>query len=821
MSLESSRASGIALNAQRELDVFIVGTASHAALEAAGARVRTELPGIVTAHVPAAAVERVAALPGVTLVRGATRLRPWLDASVPATGATPQRGPGPGFVGLNGAGVVIGTVDTGVDLDHEDFRGASGSTRVLRVWDQTDTGGPTPPGFGYGSEWTAADIDAHVAREFDEEGHGTHVLGIAGGDGSATGGTTPAFTYAGMAPQADLMVVKADFTDTAVLDGVAWVMNRAAALGKPAVVNLSLGSLFGPKDGTSPFEEGLDALTGPGRIVVVAAGNNGGSANHSEISVPANATRSTTFNVSGSAAGATVAIDGYYGAAGYVTMTLTAPNGVAYGPIALGGWNASYPGTLTPCGWLYFENGAVLTSTGAREAYVEIRVPYPNPFGVDMNGTWTLTFTQVGGAADAIAGAIPSSAARAGAGLGAQRVDSRSSTGRESGSVELASTVEVDSWIFYANVPAAFALGNRPDEELIAEPGNAERVITVGAWVTKNRWVDCGGRNVGYADTPPIGDLAWFSSPGPTRDGRQKPDIAAPGQGIASATSFDSPIACPGVACSLLGDGLKHWIYEGTSMAAPHVAGAVALLLQKHGSLDPDQVKAHLRANAVHDGFTGVTWNPRFGHGKLAVGDLTDPTVRVLYPNGGERLAQSSVVTVQWSATDAFGSVGTVDLDVARTNGGAYETIAHGVPNSGSYAWTVSGPMTTQARLKVTARDGGGNSASDFGDGLFAIAGPLEVPGGAVDDFALAIASANPSAGPVDVDFALPRVADVEITVLDLAGRRVATLARGIHAAGRHRARWTPRSERSSSGVYFVRLRAPQTMLTRRIAITR
>jgi hypothetical protein len=398
----------------------------------------------------------------------------------------------------------------------------------------------------------------------------------------------------------------------------------------------------------------------------------------------------------------------------------------------------------------------------------------------------------------------------------------RSNAARESGAGELASAIEVDSWIFYANVPAAFALGNRPDEEMIAEPGNAERTITVGAWVTKNRWIDCGGHNVGYADTPPIGDLAWFSSSGPTRDGRQKPDIAAPGQGIGSATSFDVSIACPAGPSAFLADGLKHWVYEGTSMASPHVAGAVALLLQKHGALDPDQVKAHLRANAVHDGFTGATWNPRFGHGKLAVGDLTDPTVRVVRPNGGERLAQGSVESLQWTATDAYGAVGTVDLDLSRTNGGPYETIARGIVNSGSFAWSVTGPLTSQARLRVTAHDGGGNVAADVGDGLFTIAGPLDAPRDVgIADFALAMASSNPATGPVDVEFELPFAASVALTVHDLAGRKIATLASGVHEAGRHRMRWSPpASRRAGSGVYFVRLRATQREITRRFVLT-
>lgn len=1051
-TLESVNANGIALNSSRALDVFILGSASPAALEAAGATVRTVLPGMVTAYVPADAVERVAALPEVTLVRGATRVRPLLDASVPATGATPQRGPGPDFAGRNGAGVVIGIVDSGVDLDHGDFQSASGATRLLRVWDQTDAVGPRPVGFTYGTEWSASEIDAHVARETDDDGHGTHVLGIAGGDGSATGGVIPAFTYAGMAPKADLMVVKANFTDTAILDGVAWVMNRAAALGKSAVVNLSLGTLFGPKDGTSPFEAGLDALTGPGRIVVVAAGNDGGSAGHSEITIGAGATTSTTFSVSGSAPGATVALDGYYEASGAVTMTVTSPTGVAYGPIAVGGWNASYPGNLTACGYLYFENGAVLTATGDREVYVEINVPSPNVYGVNMNGTWTMTFTNAGGvvshdessedltgpgwntpagapatpglapgasgahlllseigwrglndatradstefleitnptaatidlsatyladvnayaalpvtgsiglsgAADDFAMRFPPGAsigpgqtrviamdggrwkratgadadfmmANAGGatsaipmidvssarGSGYPALDRlansgefvwlfswdgysdlvcdvdfvhwgapaggnipvrkgpgqcqdgpdasavvscyRTDLGVPSGSLgrplavpangagtrqrtgaegsEAGSgngcargtspAVEVDSWIFFANVPAGFALGNQPDHELIAEPGNAAQAITVGAWVTKNRWTDCGGHNVGYTDTPQIGGLAWFSSPGPTRDGREKPDLVAPGQGIASATSFDVAVSCPVGPSSFIGDGLRHWVYEGTSMAAPHVAGAVALILQKYGALNPDQVKAHLKANAVHDFFTGAGWNRNWGNGKLSVGDLTDPTVRVTQPNGGESLPLASPAALSWNASDVYGAVTSVDLEVARTNGGAYETIARDVPNTGSYAWTVTGPMTGQARLKVTAHDGGANSAFDTSDQLFTITGPLAVPGGIAKlDFALALASANPTAGAVDVEFVVPREAPVEVTVHDLGGRRIATLASGVHAAGRHRARWAPRpgEREAASGIYFVTLRAAGREITQRVAITR
>src|SRR5262245_15923113 len=119
--LSALLADRVAVTRAGELDVFISGSASRAALEAAGARVRYAGPGVVTAFLPVAAVDRVAALDGVTAIRGAVALEPELDVSLPAIGVPPLRGAGPEFAGLNGQGVLIGIVDTGIDFDHGDF----------------------------------------------------------------------------------------------------------------------------------------------------------------------------------------------------------------------------------------------------------------------------------------------------------------------------------------------------------------------------------------------------------------------------------------------------------------------------------------------------------------------------------------------------------------------------------------------------------------------------------------------------------------------------------------------------------------------------
>src|SRR5690606_12873759 len=86
----------------------------------------------------------------------------------------------------------------------------------------------------------------------------------------------------GVAPAADLLVVKGGdgtFSFDRILDGVRWLFAEEERLGRPIVVNLSLGGMAGPHDGTTLFEQALDNLVGPGRLLVVSAGNEGSNGN--------------------------------------------------------------------------------------------------------------------------------------------------------------------------------------------------------------------------------------------------------------------------------------------------------------------------------------------------------------------------------------------------------------------------------------------------------------------------------------------------------------------------------------------------------------
>jgi arylsulfatase B len=103
---------------------------------------------------------------------------------------------------------------------------------------------------------------------------------------------------------------------------------------------------------------------------------------------------------------------------------------------------------------------------------------------------------------------------------------------------------------------------------------------------------------------------------------------------------------------------------------------------------------------------------------------IGDPTVTVNAPNGGEVLKVGLTTNLTWSASDTCGGVSSVDLRLYRAGiSGPYSTIASSIPNSGTYNWTITGPITSgfTALLKVVARDPAPNEGSDASNSGFKI----------------------------------------------------------------------------------------------------
>ncbi|MCD8337070.1 MAG: S8 family serine peptidase [Lachnospiraceae bacterium] len=223
---------------------------------------------------------------------------------------------------LFGEGVLVAVIDSGVDYFHPDFRKEDGSTRIRAIWDQsaarpegmaektadgeTAVGGGavsdraaarlghTPAGFLIGAEYTQEEINEALAAgsreaglalvpEQDFSGHGTEVLGIAAGNGRASGNP-----YRGVAAKSDLLVVKLGTprqdgfpSTTELMQALEYVVRKAEEFGQPVAINLSFGNVYGSHRGTSLLETYVNMLSDRGRNVIVAGtGNEGNTGGH-------------------------------------------------------------------------------------------------------------------------------------------------------------------------------------------------------------------------------------------------------------------------------------------------------------------------------------------------------------------------------------------------------------------------------------------------------------------------------------------------------------------------------------------------------------
>lgn len=195
---------------------------------------------------------------------------------------------------MQGAGVIIAVIDSGIDLLHPDFWTNQGESRILALWDQQENRDNleiegkrfyAPKGYDRGIVFFNEDITQYAAKipSIDTSGHGTHVAGIAAGNGRASRGR-----YVGVAPQADLLIVKigrdtlTGFSRTTqIMEAVNWCMEFAKTRGQPIVINLSFGNNYGSHAGDSLLETYLDVMADSYICsIVTGTGNEGAERIH-------------------------------------------------------------------------------------------------------------------------------------------------------------------------------------------------------------------------------------------------------------------------------------------------------------------------------------------------------------------------------------------------------------------------------------------------------------------------------------------------------------------------------------------------------------
>ena len=186
--------------------------------------------------------------------------------------------------GLTGRGVLVGIVDSGIDLTNPDFRNEDGTTRVAALWDQADR------------EYTSEEINEFLNAEgtgqpaaqpplsADNSGHGTAVAGIAAGNGRGSEGRR----YRGAAPESELVIVKMKSPQpggfprtTELMTGVDYLIRKAQEMRMPIAVNISFGNTYGPHDSTSLVERFLNDISDTWKnVICIGSGNEGAAAGH-------------------------------------------------------------------------------------------------------------------------------------------------------------------------------------------------------------------------------------------------------------------------------------------------------------------------------------------------------------------------------------------------------------------------------------------------------------------------------------------------------------------------------------------------------------
>ncbi|MBL4707478.1 MAG: S8 family serine peptidase [Flavobacteriales bacterium] len=198
-----------------------------------------------------------------------------------------------------GKGVLLGVIDSGVELAHPDFKDSTGRTRVLYVWDQRQAFNPARQAlqYNYGVEWDSSAINSGVSTHDDgaaEFGHGSNVTGAAASNGLASG------QFRGVAAEVNIISVATDFNKPnwlqTVAESVDYIYKKADALGMPCVINASVGTYVGSHDGKDISARIIDALIQQkaGRAFVCAAGNAGNQKFHVQ-QKPINDTAFTWF----------------------------------------------------------------------------------------------------------------------------------------------------------------------------------------------------------------------------------------------------------------------------------------------------------------------------------------------------------------------------------------------------------------------------------------------------------------------------------------------------------------------------------------------
>lgn len=345
--------------------------------------------GIIS--IPEIYIDDLSTLPQIEYIEKPKNLVLSLYESRAASCITPVQSPPRS---LSGKGVLIGIVDSGIDIFHPDFQNEDGTTRIRELWDQTIPD-ETDSGYNRGRIFTSEEINRAIAendRSFpsrDLSGHGTHVAGIAAGNGRASRGRQK-----GVAPESELLVVKlgnvfpeAFPRTTELMLGMDYCVKKAIEWQMPLALNISFGNSYGSHDGTSLLETYIDNLANIGRTTIaIGSGNEGNKSRHTSGKLSDSGTSQTELIISGGETSLNLQIWKNY--VDSFQIRLVAPSGASV--ILTGHSSGAYEDILDSTRILWYF-GSPSPYSVSQEIYLEMIPATGNSY--IQSGVWKIQLT--------------------------------------------------------------------------------------------------------------------------------------------------------------------------------------------------------------------------------------------------------------------------------------------------------------------------------------------------------------------------------------------------------------------------------------------
>ncbi|NNC83690.1 MAG: S8 family serine peptidase [Flavobacteriales bacterium] len=582
--------------------------------------------------------------------------RPLNDVMVNNNNIIPIRqGIAPLDTAYTGAGVIIGMIDTGVELHHPDFLNPDGTTRILELWDHTfeydEEHIPEP--YGFGTRWTQEEIDQGLAVHQDQAiwfGHGSTVTGTACGNGSAVN------DFMGVAPKSDMVIVSFDFTTTSfladVMLAVQYIFEVADEHQKPCVINMSLGTYYGSHDANDPAALFIESeLEQPGRIIAAAVGNsNALDPYHLGVELQSD-TSFSWFEVEDSpvVGGSRVSFDIWADSVNLSGIEFRLGGDILDDSIRFRGVSDSFH---------YSESLGQVILRPIRNASNEVLGTAQIWSQYQGEQVQMQVYISDPDSSDYIYRLI-------GSGTGAYDIWSTSTFGTS----DMVQAEDIPELIGIAEMENFTA----PDRlmHMVSSWACSDKVITVGNYMNRTSYLDYTGTITSVEGTD--GDIYITSSAGPTRDGRHKPDIAATGSVTLSTGNFPQLENLIQNEPFKVAPGGMHFRNGGSSMASPVLAGLAALFLEQCPEARWSDFKEAVIQTSALDEYTGAVPNPYWGYGKvngfgLMAYDAIIPTIQQV----GEELIASGGVDYQWYV-DGMAIPGAEDSVLIFENYGDYQ----------------------------------------------------------------------------------------------------------------------------------------------------